>query len=163
MVKSIPIHVVSVAHTGYLRAGVRLDAGVNEITVSPGQLAAMEADPRLVVTVLAAAAEQPADDDAPTQGRVDSGLDGSGVGEQLSPTSLATGTLGGVMEQDGTVKSLADMSQTALKALAKDLEIKGYTSMNKPALVAAIAATKIQYDASEADGKKPVADEQAEG
>lgn len=163
MVKSIPIHVVSVAHTGYLRAGVRLDAGVNEITVSPSQLAAMEADPRLVVTVLAAAAEQPADDDAPTQGRVDSGLDGSGVGEQLSPTSLATGTLGGVMEQDGTVKSLADMSQTALKALAKDLEIKGYTSMDKPALVAAIAATKIQYDASEADGKKPVADEQAEG
>ena len=163
MVKSIPIHVVSVAHTGYLRAGVRLDAGVNEITVSPGQLAAMEADPRLVVTVLAAAAEQPADDDAPTQGRLDSGLDGSGVGEQLSPTSLATGTLGGVMEQDGTVKSLDDMSQTALKALAKDLEIKGYTSMDKPALVAAIAATKIQYDASEADGKKPVADEQAEG
>lgn len=163
MVKSIPIHVVSVAHTGYLRAGVRLDAGVNDITVSPGQLAAMEADPRLVVTVLAAIAEQPADDDAPTQGRLDSGLDGSGVGEQLSPTSLATGTLGGVVEQDGTVKSLDDMSQTALKALAKDLEIKGYTSMDKPALVAAIAATKIQYDASEADGKKPVADEQAEG
>lgn len=163
MVKSIPIHVVSVAHTGYLRAGVRLDAGVNEITVSPSQLAAMEADPRLVVTVLAAIAEQPADDDAPTQGRLDSGLDGSGVGEQLSPTSLATGTLGGVVEQDGTVKSLDDMSQTALKVLAKDLEIKGYTSMDKPALVAAIAATKIQYDASEADGKKPVADEQAEG
>lgn len=163
MVKSIPIHVVSVAHTGYLRAGVRLDAGVNEITVSPGQLAAMEADPRLVVTVLAAIAEQPADGDAPTQGRLDSGLDGSGVGEQLSPTSLATGTLGGVMEQDGTVKSLDDMSQTALKALAKDLEIKGYTSMDKSALVAAIAATKIQYAASEADGKKPVADEQAEG
>lgn len=163
MVKSIPIHVVSVAHTGYLRAGVRLDAGVNEITVSPGQLAAMEADPRLVVTVLAAIAEQPADDDAPTQGRLDSGLDGSGVGDQLPPTSLATGTLGGVVEQDGTVKSLDDMSQTALKALAKDLEIKGYTSMDKPALVAAIAATEIQYDASDADGKKPVADEQAEG
>ena len=84
MVKSIPIHVVSVAHTGYLRAGVRLDAGVNEITVSPGQLAAMEADPRLVVTVLAAIAEQPADDDAPTQGRLDSGLDGSGVVVQES-------------------------------------------------------------------------------
>lgn len=85
MVKSIPIHVVSVAHTGYLRAGVRLDAGVNEITVSPSQLAAMEADPRLVVTVLAAIAEQPADDDAPTQGGVDSGLDGSGVVVQESP------------------------------------------------------------------------------
>ncbi|GAB3215224.1 HI1506-related protein [Pseudaeromonas pectinilytica] len=163
MVKSIPIHVVSVAHTGYLRAGVRLDAGVNEITVSPGQLAAMEADPRLVVTVLAAAAEQLADDDAPPKGGVDSGLYGSSVGDQLPPTSLATGTLGGVVEQDGTVKSLDDMSQTALKALAKDLEIKGYTGMDKPALVAAIAATKIQYDASEADGKKPVADEQAEG
>lgn len=163
MVKSIPIHVVSVAHTGYLRAGVRLDAGVNEITVSPGQLAAMEADPRLVVTVLAAVAEQPADDDAPPQGGVDSGLDGSGVGDQLPPTSLATGTLGGVVEQDGTVKSLDDMSLTALKGLAKDLEIKGYTGMDKPALVAAIAATEIQYDASDADGKKPVADEQAEG
>jgi hypothetical protein len=55
------------------------------------------------------------------------------------------------------------MSLTALKALAKDLEIKGYTGMDKPALVAAIAATEIQYDASDADGKKPVADEQAEG
>ena len=88
MVKSIPIHVVSVAHTGYLRAGVRLDAGVNEITVSPGQLAAMEADPRLVVTVLAAIAEQPADDDAPTQGRLDSGLDGSGVVVQESPPPI---------------------------------------------------------------------------
>jgi hypothetical protein len=163
MVKSIPIHVVSVAHTGYLRAGVRLDAGVNEITVSPSQLAAMEADPRLVVTVLAAAAEQLADDDAAPKGGVDSGLDGSGVGDQLPPTSLATGTLGGVVEQDGTAKSLDDMSQTALKALAKDLEIKGYTGMDKPALVAAIAATEIQYDASEADGKKPVADEQTEG
>ncbi len=167
MVKFIPIHVVSVAHTGYLRAGVRLDAGVNEITVSPSQLAAMEADPRLVVTVLAAAAEQLADDDAPPEGGVDSGLDGSGVVVQESPppvlSTLTTGTLGGVMEQDGTVKSLDDMSQTALKALAKDLEIKGHTSMDKPALVAAIAATKIQYDASEADGKKPVADEQAEG
>ncbi|GAB3215561.1 HI1506-related protein [Pseudaeromonas pectinilytica] len=174
MVKFIPIHVVSVAHTGYLRAGVRLDAGVNEITVSPGQLAAMEADPRLVVTVLAAPENDAAADDAPPKGGVDSGLDGSGVVVQksLSPfpshyapvlPTLTTGTLGGVMEQDGTVKSLDDMSQTALKALAKDLEIKGYTSMDKPALVAAIAATKIQYDASEADGKKPVADEQAEG
>jgi hypothetical protein len=174
MVKSIPIHVVSVAHTGYLRAGVRLDAGVNEITVSPGQLAAMEADPRLVVTVLAAIAEQPADDDAPTQGRLDTGLDGSGVVVQESPQpipshyapvlpTLTTGTLGGVVEQDGTVKSLDDMSQTALKALAKDLGIKGYTSMDKPALVAAIAATEIQYDVSEADGQPPVADEQAEG
>lgn len=67
MVKSIPIHVVSVAHTGYLRAGVRLDAGVNEITVSPGQLAAMEADPRLVVTVLAAPDHIDADDDAKFQ------------------------------------------------------------------------------------------------
>ncbi|GAB3215229.1 HI1506-related protein [Pseudaeromonas pectinilytica] len=163
MVKSIPIHVVSVAHTGYLRAGVRLDAGVNKITVSPGQLAAMEADPRLVVTVLAAPENNASADDAPPKGGVDSGLDGSGVGEQLPPPSLATGTLGGVVEPDGTVKSLDDMSHTALKALAKDLEIKGHTSMDKPALVAAIAATKIQYDASEADGKKPVADEQAEG
>jgi hypothetical protein len=174
MVKSIPIHVVSVAHTGYLRAGVRLDAGVNEITVSPSQLAAMEADPRLVVTVLAAAAEQLADDDAAPKGGVDSGLDGSGVVVQYSPPpfpshyapvlpTLATGTLGGVVEQDGTVKSLGDMSLTALKGLAKDLEIKGYTGMDKPALVAAIQTTEIQYDASDADGKKPVADEQAEG
>ena len=88
MVKSIPIHVVSVAHTGYLRAGVRLDAGVNEITVSPGQLAAMEADPRLVVTVLAAIAEQPADDAASPKGSVDSGLSGSGVVVQESPQPI---------------------------------------------------------------------------
>ncbi len=88
MVKSIPIHVVSVAHTGYLRAGVRLDAGVNEITVSPGQLAAMEADPRLVVTVLAAVAEQPADDDAPPKGGVDAGLDGSSVVVQDPPPPI---------------------------------------------------------------------------
>ena len=88
MVKSIPIHVVSVAHAGYLRAGVRLDSGVNEITVSPSQLAAMEADPRLVVTVLAAAAEQLADDDAPPKGSLGSQLDGAGVVGQGQPALI---------------------------------------------------------------------------
>jgi hypothetical protein len=88
MVKSIPIRVVSVAHAGYLRAGVRLGAGVNEISVLPDQLAAMEADPRLVVTVLAAAAEQLADDDAPPKGGVDSGLDGTGVIEPVPPAPI---------------------------------------------------------------------------
>lgn len=172
MVKSIPIHVVSVAHAGYLRAGVRLDSGVNEITVSPSQLAAMEADPRLVVTVLAAAAEQLADDDATPKGGVDSGLSGTGVVVQESPPpfpshyapvlpTLSTGTLGGVVEPDGAVKALDDMSLTALKGLAKDLGIKGYTSMDKPVLVAAIAATEIQYDATAADGQPSVAGAQA--
>ena len=162
MVKSIPIHVVSVAHTGYLRAGVRLDSGINEITVSPSQLAAMEADPRLVVTVLAAPDHIDADDDAKKEGALDSLLDGSGVGNSLPPPPLVSGTVGGVMEGDGKVKSLDDMSLTALKSLAKDLEIKGYTGMDKPALVAAIAVTEIQYEVSDDDGKKPVADDHPE-
>ena len=88
MVDVIPIRVVSVAHAGYLRAGVRLGAGVNEISVLPDQLAAMEADPRLVVTVLAATAEQPAADDAPEKGCLDSGLDGSGVIEPVPPAPI---------------------------------------------------------------------------
>lgn len=60
----------------HLLSGCAPDAGVNEITVSLSQLAAMEADPRLVVTVLAAAAEQLADDDAAAERGVDFGLDG---------------------------------------------------------------------------------------
>ena len=152
-VSILSVRVVSKAHEGYLRAGVRLGAGVNEITVSPDQLAAMEADPRLVVTVLAAPDLIDSDDDAKKEGALDSLLDGSGVGGLLPETTLATGTLGGVVETDGTVKSLDDMSLTALKALAKDLGIKGYTGMDKPALVAAIAAEEIQYDGSDDDGK----------
>lgn len=87
-VSILSVRVVSKAHEGYLRAGVRLGAGVNEITVSPAQLAAMEADPRLVVTVLAAPENDAAADDAPPQGGVDSGLDGSGVVAQESPPPI---------------------------------------------------------------------------
>ena len=172
-VSILPVRVVSKAHDGYLRAGVRLGAGVNEITVSPDQLQAMEADPRLVVTLLAAPDHINADDNASPKGSLDSQLDGSGLVDKGAPLTipahyaavppiLSTGTLGGVMEPDGQVKSLDDMSLTALKGLAKDLEIKGYTGMDKPALVAAIAATGIQYEASDDNSKKPVADEQAE-
>ena len=100
MVKSIPIHVVSVAHTGYLRAGVRLDAGVNEITVSPSQLAAMEADPRLVVTVLAAPDHIDADDDAKKEGAMDSLLDGSGVVITAQPGLSADGDKNDVVTKE---------------------------------------------------------------
>ncbi len=87
-VSILPVRVVSKAHEGYLRAGVRLGAGVNEITVSPDQLAAMEADPRLVVTVLAALDHIDADDNAPPKGSLDSQLDGSGVVGQGQPAPL---------------------------------------------------------------------------
>ena len=100
MVKSIPIHVVSVAHTGYLRAGVRLGAGVNEITVSPAQLAAMEADPRLVVTVLAAPDHIDADDDAKKEGALDSLLDGSGVVITAQPDLGADGDKNDVVSKE---------------------------------------------------------------
>ena len=100
MVKSIPIHVVSVAHTGYLRAGVRLAAGVNEITVSPGQLAAMEADPRLVVTVLAAPDYIDADDDAKKEGALDALLDGSGVVITAQPGLSADGDKNDVVTKE---------------------------------------------------------------
>lgn len=100
MVKSIPIHVVSVAHTGYLRAGVRLGAGVNEITVSPAQLAAMEADPRLVVAVLAAPDHIDADDDAKKEGALDSLLDGSGVVITAQPDLGADGDKNAVVSKE---------------------------------------------------------------
>lgn len=100
MVKSIPIHVVSVAHTGYLRAGVRLDAGVNEITVSPGQLAAMEADPRLVVTVLAAPDLIDSDDDAKKEWALDSLLDGAGVVITAQPNLGADGDKNDVVTKE---------------------------------------------------------------
>ena len=99
-VSILPVRVVSKAHEGYLRAGVRLGAGVNEITVSPAQLAAMEADPRLVVTVLAAPDHIDADDDAKKEGALDSLLDGSGVVITAQPDLGADGDKNDVVSKE---------------------------------------------------------------
>lgn len=52
-------------------------------------------------------------------------------------------TLAGV----GTQMDLDDMKVDELKALAKDLEVKGYADMRKAELIAAIKAEPVQVDA----------------
>ncbi|MEW7865454.1 HI1506-related protein [Aeromonas diversa] len=59
MEQAIRVHITSTLHQGYYRAGLAIAPDTSELRVSPGQCAALEADPRLVVSRLA--------DDASTQ------------------------------------------------------------------------------------------------
>jgi hypothetical protein len=58
-----------------------------------------------------------------------------------------TATLAGVVKPDGAEMDLDDMKVDELKALAKDLEVKGYADMRKAELIAAIKAEPVQVDA----------------
>lgn len=140
------------AHDGYRRAGVGFAKGKNEFEATAftdAQLQAINADPRLVLSIEEAApASLPGAGDtstvglAQTQGSVGAANSADGV-----TTTELTGTIGGVVTQDGEQKSLADMTVPELKELAESLEIVGFKSMNKPDLVAAIAAVQVQVPA----------------
>lgn len=132
--------VICLAHTGYRRAGMALNKGENLIPLaelSDEQVAAFEADQRLKVSVR---------DMAPASGSVDIPDGDQALG------SNTTGTLAGVKEPSGeekvlnqlTVDELLDqLTVKDLKALAIDLEITGFNSMNKPDLVNAIRAVRV--------------------
>ena len=141
------IVVINGARAGYRRAGLSLAVGRNELfaaDVSAAQLEMLKADPRLALVEAGEAAIAPGS------------LEPGGVSGDL-----ATGYLGGVVDQDGTVRDLASMKVDELKVLAKELAIEGYAGMKKVDLVAAILATEIQYDATAADGQPSVAGAQA--
>lgn len=147
--------VTCLAHSGYRRAGVGLAKGENRFeadTFTEAQLAQLSADPRLKV-VAADAGETQADTSTLSQGALASATVAGGVSNPLE------GTIAGVQEHDGTVKSLDDMTVAELKQLAEDMEIEGFKGMKKAELVAAIGATKVEVPA---DADSDLKDEGAE-
>lgn len=140
------------AHDGYRRAGIAFTKGQNvfsESELTDAQLQAIEGDARLVVSVEAnetqddtSAGSAKTANVAQTQGSVGAANSADGVA-----TTELTGTIGGVVTHDGEQKSLADMTVPELKELAESLEVVGFKSMNKPDLVAAIAAVQVKVPA----------------
>jgi len=137
------------AHDGYRRAGIAFTKGQNVFSdseLTDSQLQAIEGDPRLVVSV---ETNETQDDTsagtaqtAQTQGSVGAADSADGV-KQPDITS----TIAGVVTDDGVQKNLDDMTVAELKEIAEPLEIVGFKRMNKPELVAAIAAVKVQVPA----------------
>ncbi|MNY54565.1 hypothetical protein D3C86_1904550 [compost metagenome] len=115
------------------------------MVVSALQCETLEADPRLVVVRLAEDAALPAADAPQTAGDLDATVVGM-TGD------MATGTLGGVATADGKVTPLAEMKVDELRELAAALAIPEAASMKKADLVAAIAATEVQYPVAENGG-----------
>lgn len=140
------ITIISVAHDGYRRAGLAFNKGENELDVdkvSATQLAAIEKDPRLAVKATVVETTAP-------QGAVDAGSVGASI-------KMVDGFIAGVADADGNVTELKDMEPDELKALAKDLGVKGYTKMSPAKLAEAIAAVPVQAPA-DADAKGVNAD-----
>lgn len=133
--------VVSRQPKGYRRAGLAFNKGDNHLSLaelSAEQVAAIKADTRLKVFETSMAVDSPGSLDIPN-------------GDPSLTTDI-TGTLTGVKAPNGEEKTLdkltvnellEELSVKDLKALAKDLEIKGFNSMNKPDLVSAIQAVKV--------------------
>ncbi|MCE9679612.1 HI1506-related protein [Shewanella sp. AS1] len=147
--------VTCLVHAGYRRAGVALAKGENRFegnTFTEAQLAQLCSDPRLKVVAADDAAPQ-ADPSALSQGALASAAVDGGVDKSLE------GTIAGVQEHDGTVKSLDDMTVAELKQLAEDMEIEGFKGMKKAELVAAIGAIKVEVPA---DADSDLKDEGAE-
>lgn len=133
--------VVSRQPNGYRRAGLAFNKGDNHLPLaelSDEQVAAIKADTRLKVFETSMAVDSTGSLDIPN---CDTPL-----------TTDITGMLTGVKAPNGEEKTLdkltvnellEELSVKDLKALAKDLEIKGFNSMNKPDLVSAIQAVKV--------------------
>lgn len=137
------------AHDGYRRAGIAFTKGQNifsESELTDAQLQAIEGDARLVVSVEANETQDDTSADsaktanvAQTQGSVGAANSADGVA-----TTELTGTIAGVVTDDGVQKNLDEMTVADLKELAESLEIAGFKGMNKPDLVAAITAVQVQ-------------------
>lgn len=84
IVKMAGVFVVNTAHEGYRRAGLILHSGENTLPpVSVSVLEALKADPRLVVTVIAA------DSDSDTPGRLDNQGSFAAIEQELEQQRLA--------------------------------------------------------------------------
>lgn len=71
--------------------------------------------------------------------------------EQPGPV---TGTLAGVQDTDGTVRTLAQLDEVELRAIAMELEIENASTLSVEALIAAIQAEEVEIDGI--DTGKPV-------
>jgi len=120
---------------GFRRAGL---AHSTEPTTYPitdfsdTQLAQLDAEPRLAVEFITAKAD-PANDQTGAMDVDD--VDGS---VELDGAAL----IGGI-DQEGRIVELVEMSDTALKKLAKDLNVERYTVMERDDLVKAIMAKEV--------------------
>lgn len=127
--------VVSRQPNGYRRAGLAFNKGDNHLPLaelSDEQVAAIKADTRLKVFETSMAMDSPGSVDIPN-------------GDPALSTDI-TGTLAGeekTLDKLTVNELLEELSVKDLKALAKDLEIKGFNSMSKPDLVSAIRAVKV--------------------
>lgn len=155
MEQAIRVGITSTVRQVYFRAGLAIAPGKSELDVSPVQCETLEADPRLVVTRLGQDVA-PATADAPqTNGDLDAAVGGL----------TGSGYLAGVVTWDGKVTPLDEMKVDELRELAVEMAIPGAAGMKKAELVAAIAATEVQYPVKDEDGAttEPPADPVAEG
>lgn len=155
MEQAIRVGITSTVRQIYFRAGLAIAPGKSERVVSPVQCEALEADPRLVVTRLGQDVV-PATADAPqTDGDLDAAVGGL----------TGSGYLAGVATLDGKVTPLVEMKVDELRELAVEMAIQGAAGMKKAELVAAIAATEVQYPVKDEAGAttEPPADPVAEG
>ncbi|MFM5189264.1 Rho termination factor N-terminal domain-containing protein [Aeromonas caviae] len=155
MEQAIRVGITSTVRQIYFRAGLAIAPGKSELAVSPVQCETLEADPRLVVTRLGQDVA-PATADAPQTGRdLDAAVGGL----------TGSGYLAGVATLDGKVTPLAEMKVDELRELAVEMAIPGAAGMKKAELLAAIAATEVQYPVKDEDGAttEPPADPVAEG
>ncbi|HGY5246588.1 TPA: Rho termination factor N-terminal domain-containing protein [Aeromonas salmonicida subsp. pectinolytica] len=155
MEQAIRVGITSTVRQVYFRAGLAIAPGKSELAVSPVQCETLEADPRLVVTRLGQDVA-PATADAPQTGRdLDAAVGGL----------TGSGYLAGVATLDGKVTPLAEMKVDELRELAVEMAIPGAAGMKKAELLAAIAATEVQYPVKDEDGAttEPPADPVAEG
>ncbi|MBX9561579.1 hypothetical protein FKF73_02575 [Aeromonas hydrophila] len=155
MEKAIHVGITSTVRQIYFRAGLAIAPGKSELAVSPMQCEALEADPRLVVTRLGEDVALAPADAPPTERDLDATL---GV-------MTGSGYLAGVATLDGKVTPLAEMKVDELRELAVEMAIPGAAGMKKAELVAAIAATEVQYPVKDEAGAttEPPADPVAEG
>lgn len=155
MEQAIRVGITSTVRQVYFRAGLAIDPGKSERAVSPVQCEALEADPRLVVTRLGEDVALAPADAPPSNGDLDTAVGGL----------TGSGYLAGVATLDGKVTPLAEMKVDELRELAVEMAIPDAANMKKAELVAAIAATEVQYPVKDEAGAttEPPADPVAEG
>lgn len=133
---------------GFRRAGVAHPQGPETYpadTFSEEQHRQLQAEPRLLVEVLE-------DDD--NESHTPSGEDQSqtgGVDDSSLGDGVTAGTIDGVVTAEGEQQDLSELKVDELRALAKDLEIAGYSDMKKVDLISAIKAEQVEVPAAEAE------------
>jgi len=90
--------------------------------------------------------------------------DGEAPADPIDPPAPITGTLAGVQDPDGIVRTLDQLEEVELRALAIELEIDGARDLTKEQLVTAIQAEEVEIegiDTSKPAEQKTETDEEA--